>query len=101
MEAVTRCVEDLRELLAESELTESRAFVRSFVREVRVIRNEVLLTYTMPFPPEKISEERTGVLYSVHPWWAIRNSSRTFLREKAAYSGFAAFTLVSSGVSMT
>ncbi len=67
MEAVTRCVEDLRDLLEESELTERKAFVRSFVREVRVIGNEVLLTYTMPFPPEKISEERTGVLYSVHP----------------------------------
>jgi hypothetical protein len=67
MEVVTRCVEDLRDLLEESELAGRKAFVRSFVREVRVIGNEVLLTYTMPFPPEKISEERIGVLYSVHP----------------------------------
>ena len=78
MEAVTRCVEDLRDLLEESELTERKAFVRSFVREVRVIGNEVLLTYTMPFPPEKISEERTGILYSVHPSGAGVSIGRTF-----------------------
>ena len=28
--------------------------------------NEVLVTYTMPLPPEGISEERVGVLYSIH-----------------------------------
>ncbi|MEE8412985.1 MAG: recombinase family protein, partial [Dehalococcoidales bacterium] len=69
MESVTRCVEDLRDLLEESELTERKAFVRSFVKEVNVTGNGVRLTYTMPFPPENISEDRTGVLYSVHPWW--------------------------------
>ena len=67
METVTRCVEDLRGLLEESELSERKAFIRSFVREVNVTGDEVLLTYAMPFPPEKISEERTGVLYPVHP----------------------------------
>ena len=66
MEAVTRCVEDLWDLLEESELTERKAFVRSFVREVRVIGNEVLLTYTMPLPPDGKSEERVEVLDTVH-----------------------------------
>ncbi|MDP2917686.1 MAG: recombinase family protein [Dehalococcoidia bacterium] len=66
LETVTRCVDDLRNLLAESSLTEKKAFVRSFVREVKVTSDEVLLTYTMPLPPQGISEERMGVLCSVH-----------------------------------
>jgi hypothetical protein len=63
---VTRCVDDLRSLLEESTLAERKSFIRSFVKEVKVTGDEVLLTYTMPLPPEGISEERIGVLYSVH-----------------------------------
>ena len=66
LETVTRCVDDLRSLLEESSLTERKAFIRSFVREVRVTGEEVLVTYTMPLPPQGISEERMGVLSSVH-----------------------------------
>jgi site-specific DNA recombinase len=65
-EMVTKCVDDLRSLLEESTLVERRSFIRSFVKEVKVTGDEVLLTYTMPLPPEGISEERIGVLYSVH-----------------------------------
>ena len=36
LDAVTRCVENLRELLEESELIERKAFIQSFVREVKV-----------------------------------------------------------------
>jgi site-specific DNA recombinase len=63
---VTRCVDDLRSLLEESTLAERKSFIRSFVKEVKVTGDEVLLTYTMPLPPQGISEERVGVLYSVH-----------------------------------
>ena len=66
METVTRCVADLRSLLEESSLTERKSFIRSFVKEVKVTGDEVLLTYTMPLPPQGISEERVGVLCSVH-----------------------------------
>ena len=66
LETVARCVEDLRGLLEESELTERKVFIKSFVREVKAIDNEVLLTYTMPILPGNISEDRTGVLYSIH-----------------------------------
>ena len=57
-EMVTRCVDDLRSLLEESTLAERKSFIRSFVKEVKVTGNEVLLTYTMPLPPQEISEER-------------------------------------------
>ena len=77
LETVTRCVDDLRSLLEESSLTERKAFVRSFVREVKVTGDEVLLTYTMPLPPQGISEERMGVLCSVHSNGARVSIGRT------------------------
>lgn len=48
LETVTRYVDDLRNLLGESSLTERKSFIRSFVKEVKVTSDEVLLTYTMP-----------------------------------------------------
>jgi DNA repair exonuclease SbcCD ATPase subunit len=74
LETVTRYIDDLRNLLDESSLTERKSFIRSFVKEVKVTADEVLLTYTMPLPPEGISEERVGVLSSVHyggPWLTV------------------------------
>ena len=53
METVTHYVDDLRNLLEESSLTERKSFIRSFVKEVKVTGDEVLLTYTMPLPPRE------------------------------------------------
>ena len=66
LEMVARCVDDLCNLLEESSIAERKSFIRSFVKEVKVTGDEVLLTYTMPLPPEGTSEERASVLYSVH-----------------------------------
>ena len=64
---VTRYVDDLRDLLEQSSLTERKSFIGSFVKEVKVSGEEVLLTYTVPLPPKGISEEKlSGVLHSVH-----------------------------------
>jgi len=41
-------VEDLRNLLEESPMAERKSFVKSFVKEVRVTGNEVLLSYNIP-----------------------------------------------------
>ena len=71
---VTEYVADLRNLLTYSSLAEQRAFIRSFVKEVRVTGNEALLTYTMPLPPQNITRERAGVLNIVHyggPWCTV------------------------------
>ncbi len=46
--SVREALEDLREMLNDSPLCETRAFIRSFVKEVRVTSDEVVLTYTMP-----------------------------------------------------
>ena len=45
---------------------ERRAFVRSFVKEVKVTDNEVLLTYTIPIAPKGITEEELVVPSIVH-----------------------------------
>ena len=72
-EIVKSYVDDLRNLLNNSSLAERRAFIRSFVKEVKVTGDEVLLTYTMPLSPEGISEEKVGVLSTVQyggRYWA-------------------------------
>ena len=64
-EIVKSYVDDLRNLLNNSSLAERRAFIRSFVKEVKVTGDEVLLTYTMPLSPRRVSEEKVGVLSTV------------------------------------
>lgn len=66
MEMVTRYVEDLRGLLSQGSLSEQKTFIRSFVKEVRVMGKEVLIIYTIPLPPDGAIHERAGVLSIVH-----------------------------------
>lgn len=62
---VSHYVKDLRNLLNNSPLSERKAFVRSFVKEVKVTGDSVLLTYTMPLAPGGTSVEKLGVLSTV------------------------------------
>ncbi len=48
METITGYVDHLHDLLKEGSLAERRAFIRSFVKEIRVTGNEAVLTYSMP-----------------------------------------------------
>ena len=64
-DVVRSYVENLRDVLSDSSLVEQKAFIRSFVKEVRVTGKEVLLTYTMPLPPEGSLQETAGVLDTV------------------------------------
>lgn len=66
MEMVMRYVEDIRGLLSLGSLSEQKAFIRSFVKEVRVTGKEVLITYTIPLPPDGAIHERAEVLSIVH-----------------------------------
>ena len=65
-DVVRSYVEDLRNLLNRSELAERRAFIRSFIKEVKVTGNDVLVSYTVPVTPNEVSEEELGVLSTVH-----------------------------------
>lgn len=62
LETVTGYVDGLHELLKEGSLAERRTFIRSFVKEVRVTGNEVVLNYSMPILPDNVTIEKEGVL---------------------------------------
>ncbi|MCD6390547.1 MAG: hypothetical protein J7L92_00920 [Dehalococcoidia bacterium] len=44
-------VQDLRDVLSNGSLAERKSFIKSFVKEVKVIGDKVLLDYTIPLPP--------------------------------------------------
>jgi site-specific DNA recombinase len=83
---VTEYIEDLRNVLTYSSLAEQRAFIRSFVKEVKVTGTAALLTYTMPLPPEGITQERAGVLNTVRYGGAEGIRTPYLLRAKQAFS---------------
>ena len=64
LETVLPYVDDLHELLKEGSLAERRAFIRSFVNEIRVTGNEAVLSYSVPNLPERLDIERLGVLHT-------------------------------------
>ena len=45
---------DMRDFLNESELTERRAFIKSFVKEIVVMPDDALLRYTIPMPDDSL-----------------------------------------------
>jgi hypothetical protein len=55
-------VSDLKVMLGSASILEQRAFLRSFVEEVRVGVDEVTIHYTMPMPPADNEEEKISVL---------------------------------------
>ncbi len=69
-ETVAGYVSDLHNLLNEGSLTERKSFVRSFVKEVKVTGDEVMLTYTIPMQPGGLSEEKLPVLSYHTLWWS-------------------------------
>jgi site-specific DNA recombinase len=63
---IAECAANLCQLLEKSSLVERKAFIRSFVKEVKITRENVLLTYTLPVPPAGVTEENLPVLSIVH-----------------------------------
>lgn len=63
LETVSCYVDDLHNLLKEEgTLAERRAFIRSFVKGVKVTGGEAVLNYSIPILPEKIAIDKEGVL---------------------------------------
>ena len=67
--------QDMSEFLKESELTERRAFIETFVKEIVVMPGDALLRYTVPMPDdsflagratEKVAALDASVLSTVH-----------------------------------
>lgn len=66
LETIAGYVDDLHGLLKEGSLTERRAFIKSFIRKVKVTGNQVELTYTTPWLPDKVTIKGEKVLPTVH-----------------------------------
>ncbi len=65
-ETVKKCVDDLRNMLEESSITERKSFIKSFVREVRVTASEVTVSYSPPLLSGMMSKETWSVPSIVH-----------------------------------
>jgi site-specific DNA recombinase len=63
---VAECAADFKKLLQEGSLVEKKAFVRSFVNEVRVTGEQVLVNYTVPVSAPRLKDEKDPVLDVVH-----------------------------------
>ena len=50
VETITAFAKDMREFLKDSKLTERRAFIKSFVKEIWVVPGQARLRYTLPMP---------------------------------------------------
>ena len=77
---------DMRDFLNESELTERRAFIKSFVKEIVVMPGDALLRYTVPMPYDSLIPGRAAekvalpapVLSTMHDGGPTRTELRTF-----------------------
>ena len=52
MNTIAAYAQDMSEFLNESELTERRAFIETFVKEIVVMPGDALLRYTIPMPDD-------------------------------------------------
>ncbi len=69
---INNYLDDLKNLLTNGELSERKAFIRSFVQEIIVYKDEVKLIYTMPLLPSESDSIGEEVLPSVRyggPLW--------------------------------
>jgi DNA invertase Pin-like site-specific DNA recombinase len=55
-------INELRKTLDDGLLTDRKAFIRSFVKEIIVSKQQVNLIYTIPLLPDGLKEENVGVL---------------------------------------
>ena len=52
VDTITAYAQDMREFLLKSDLTESRAFIRSFVKEIDVAPGRAVIRYSIPMPDD-------------------------------------------------
>jgi len=65
-------------VIEKSMLVERKAFVRSFVNEVRVTGEQVLVNYIIPMSPPKLKDEKNPVLDIVQYGGPQRTIAGTF-----------------------
>ncbi len=66
VETITAYAEDMSEFLKTSELTESRAFIESFVKEIVVSPGSAVVRYTIPMPEDSRIPGRDAEEVALH-----------------------------------
>ena len=59
--------QDMKDFLQESELTERRAFIESFVKEIVVMPGDALMRYTVPMPDDSFLAGRASEKVALEP----------------------------------
>ena len=67
VEAVKAYAQDLRNLLEEGDFTQSKTFLRSFVKKVIINGDKAKIQYRLPMPPDGKKTQSLGVLPIVTP----------------------------------
>ena len=62
VETVKSYAQDLRSLLEESDFTQSKAFLRSFVKRIVIDGSQAKIQYRLPMPPDGKKTQSIGVL---------------------------------------
>ena len=60
VETIAAYAQDMSEFLNESELTERRAFIETFVKEIVVMPSDALMRYTIPMPDDSLIPGRNA-----------------------------------------
>ena len=60
MNTIAAYAKDMKDFLKESELTERRAFIQSFIKEIVVVPGDALLRYTVPMPDDSLIPGRAA-----------------------------------------
>ena len=87
--AIAAYAKEMKDFLEESELTERRAFIETFVKEILVVPGDALMRYTVPMPDDSMAPGKAtenvalpdAVLSTVHDGGPTRTELRTFRRE--------------------
>ena len=62
VDTIAAFAEDMSEFLMTSEITEPRAFIKSFVKEIKVKPGKAVVYYTIPMPSDGVTTESASVL---------------------------------------
>ena len=66
-EEIKGYVADFREFLQEGTFPERKALIRNFVEGIEVTGDEAVLTYTIPMPNDRVTQESASFLISSSP----------------------------------
>ena len=91
VDTIAAFAEDMSDFLMTSEITESRAFIKSFVKEIKVKPGKATVYYTIPTPPDSPiggGDAAEVALHgpvrsSVHVGWAGLDGRQNHLRDVA------------------